>query len=289
MKTIKVGERDYRLEPFSGRKAIRVIRTIERITKGVPEILEEWARFTRRYEAANVTEMDRAFARSEYGPRPLMDEEPLIEDGKALTDSAGNVLVRRTPKLDADGRIVLGPDPLAHMTEEDWKASGNRLRIPRSPSTEEKVAAIFPLALNLAETETLHLLALLSMTNVEVKDAAKDDLPEALSERAEDLLDAPADDLMELAVAAGEMVEDQFVSKVKALGERLPNALRLFGMSPRSQTSKQPASQTKPTSSTDSPPPTDGASDESSTELAGNSSSPSPSASETTSAESPVT
>lgn len=268
-KTVKVGERDVRLEPFSGRKAIRVIRTIERITKGVPEILDRWAQFTREYEAAHVTEIDRAFARVEYAPRPLMDEEPLLDgDGKALTDQLGQVLVRRTPKI-VDGVPVLGPDPLGHMSEQDWLASDNRLRIPKSPSMEERVAAIFPMALDLAEHETLQLLALLSMTNVEVKDAAKGDLPEALSERAEDLLDAPADDLMELAVAAGEMVEEQFMVRVRDMGERLPNVLRLFGMSPSRQTSKISVSETSPTSSTDSPSPTDGESDEPSTEPSG--------------------
>jgi hypothetical protein len=49
---VQVGDEQVRLEPFSGRKAIRVVRTIERITKGVPEILEEWARFTSAYEAS---------------------------------------------------------------------------------------------------------------------------------------------------------------------------------------------------------------------------------------------
>jgi hypothetical protein len=45
------------------------------------------------------------------------------------------------------------------------------------------------------------------MTNAELKRAAATDLPAALDERSEELLDAPADDLLELAVAAGEMVE----------------------------------------------------------------------------------
>jgi hypothetical protein len=107
------------------------------------------------------------------------------------------------------------------------------------------------------------------MTNSEVKKAANGDLPAALDERAEELLDAPADDLMELAVAAGEMVEEQFMARVKALGDRIPNALRLFGMSPNRQTSSASASETNPISSTDSPSPTDGASDEPSTELSG--------------------
>jgi hypothetical protein len=268
-KTVQVGGEQIRLEAFSGRKAIRVIRTIEHITKGVPEILDRWAQFTREYEASHVTELDRAMARVEYAPRPLMDEEPLLDgEGRAITDQLGQALVRRTPKL-IDGVPVMGPDPLGHMSEEDWQASGNRLRIPRSPSTEERVAAIFPMALTLAETEVSHLLALLSMSNADVKRAAAGDFPEALEQRAEELMDAPAEDLMELAVAAGEMVEEQFMAKVKGLGDRLPNALRLFGMSPKGQASTNSASETNPISSTDSPSPTDGESDELSTAPSG--------------------
>jgi hypothetical protein len=260
-KTVLVGGEQIRLEAFSGRKAIRVIRTIEHITKGVPEILDRWAQFTREYEASHVTELDRAMARVEYAPRPLMDEEPLLDgEGRAITDQLGQALVRRTPKL-IDGVPVMGPDPLGHMSEEDWQASGNRLRIPRSPSTEERVAAIFPMALTLAEEEVSRLLALLSMSNAEVKRAAAGDFPEALAARAEEL--------MELAVAAGEMVEEQFMAKVKGLGDRLPNALRLFGMSPKGQASMNSASETNPISSTDSPSPTDGESDELSTEPSG--------------------
>jgi hypothetical protein len=271
--TVEVGDTTVVLEPFSARKALRVLRTIEHITQGVPEIMEEWARFTRDYEASHSTELDRAYARAQLGPEPLMDEEPLLVEGKALTDDRGQVLVRRTPKLDEAGRPVMGPDPLGHMSEEDWQASGNKYRRPRSPSMEERIVAIFPRALNLAETETLQLLALLSMTNSEVKQAASADLKAALAARVEVLLDAPADSWLELAVASGEMVEGQFASKVRALGERLPNALRLFGMSPKSQsTSTNSVSEMKPISSTDSQSPTDGDPGESSTEPTGDSS-----------------
>lgn len=278
MTTVKVGNEEIRLEQFSGRKAIRVIRTVEHITKGVPKILERWAEFTREYEASNVTEMDRTTARRYYGPAVLMDEEPVLAaDGvTAIVNDMGDPIVRRSPRLGSDNKPVMGPDPLAHMTDADWEASGNKLRLPKTPSTEEKIAAIFPLALDLAEEETLRLLALLSMTNKQVKDAMKSDLPAALDERADELLDAPATDLLELAVASGEMVEEQFTSKVRELGDRLPNALRLFGVSPKSpkttEPSKSKSSATKSDSSTDSPSPTDGTSEPSSTEPVGASS-----------------
>jgi hypothetical protein len=270
--TADEGEREVVLQPFSLRKGLRVLHTLRWISQSVPQILKAWADFTREYEAANVTEIDRAFARVEYAPRPLMDEEPLLgDDGRAITDQLGQALVRRTPRL-VDGVPVMGPDPLAHLTEEDWQASGNRLRIPRSPSVEERVAAIFPMALEVAEEQTLALLALLSMTNEEYDAAAKGkgakDAQAAIDARKDELLSAPMYDMLELAIAAGEMVEQEFVGRAKReLADRLPNALRLFGMSPSSRsetptTSQTPASRTSATSSTDSPPPTDGESDE---------------------------
>lgn len=266
-KVVTVGEETIRLEPFSGRKAIRVIRTIEHITKGVPEILDRWADFTREYEARNVTEVDRATARHFYGPRPIYESEPVLaDDGKTVvTDAYGEPLVRRVPRMDSNNQVVLGADPLAHMTDADWEASGNRLRLPKSPNQGEQIAAVFPMALDLAEEEVLKLLAVLATPNAELKRKSRDgSLKEYLAARADELIDAPATDLLELAVVAGEMVDEQFTTKVRELGGRLPNALRLLGLS-KSQdktssetTSKSESSETKPTPSTASPSPTDG-------------------------------
>lgn len=285
MTTVTVGDEQVRLEPFSGRKAIRVIRTIERIAKGVPEILDKLAEFTRGYEAANATELDRTTARYELGPRPVQVSEPILgPDEKPLRDADGQILVRTVAQLDQDGRPVMGPDPLAHMSEQDWAASGNRLRIPRSPTMGERVAAVFPTALDLAEEQVLELLALLAMSNTDLKRKSRDgSLKDYLVERADDIIDADATELLELAVAAGEMVDEQFNNKLKALGDRVPNAARLLGLnlgSPNPTRTPAPSSSesppTKPTSSTDSPAPTDGESETSSTEPAGSSSSLSP-------------
>jgi hypothetical protein len=119
-----------------------------------------------------------------------------------------------------------------------------------------------------AEEQTLALLALLSMTNEEYDAAAKGDVKKAIQERTNELLSAPMYDMLELAIAAGEMVEQEFIGRAKReLADRLPNALRLFGMNPSSRsetqtTSPTPVSPTSPTSSTDSPSPTDGESGE---------------------------
>jgi hypothetical protein len=211
-----------------------------------------------------------------------MDEDPILQDGEALTDQAGNVLVRRTPKLDGQGRPVMGPDPLGHMTDEDWAANGQRLRMPKSPGREEQIAAVFPKALELAERETLQLLALLAMTNAELKRAAATDLKVPRSKSGA----RSCSTLRGRPAGAGGRGRrdgrDQFVAKVRSLGGRLPNALRLLGLSPRSrdtetteETSTTSASRTSAPSSTDSPAPTDGESDEPSTAPVGVGSSPS--------------
>jgi hypothetical protein len=278
---VTVGDETITLEPFSGRKAIRVIRTIERITKGVPAILEEWARFTREYTENNVTEMDRATAHHYFRPDVLTEEVPMVgDDGNAMVATDGTPLTYSRPML-RDGEAMLGPDPLAHLTDADWVASGNKLRLPRSPSFEERVMAVFPSALDLAEDEVTQLLAVLATPNKELKRHARDgSLGDYIKERADDLLDAPATDLMELAVASGEMVDEQFSAKLKELGDRAPNVLRLLGLtrSPTSQngTSKKQSYATNPSSSTDSPPSTDGTNEPSSTAPIGDSSPLSP-------------
>jgi hypothetical protein len=283
---VKVGEDEFTLETFSTRKAVRVIRTIDRITKGVPAILDRWAEFTRHYEEANVREMDRVTARHYFAPAPLMVQRPLMtEDDPPKPVMADGVPVMWSEPLrdENTGEVVMGPDPLAHMTDADWTASDNKLRLPRSPSTEEKVAAVFSMALDLAEEQVMQLMALLTVTNRELSRAHDEgNLMEVLEQRTKIIMDAPADDLFELAVVAGELVQGQFTDRIKALGDRLPNALRLFGISPKglkttteTEASRTSSSETKQPSSTDSPTPTDGESDESSTEPSGVSSAPS--------------
>lgn len=279
---VTVGDEVIRLEPFSGRKAIRVIRTIEHITKGVPEILNAWGDFQREYEERNVQVLDRASARHYFRPEVLMEQVPVMDkDGLPVTTGDGSVLSQTRPMLDESNEPIMGPDPLGHMTDEDWAASGNKLRLPKSPSQEEKVAAIFPKALDLAEKQTLRLLALLVMSNSDLKKSMRSGgLDEALDEKAEELLDAEAGVLVEIAVTAGEMVDDQFRSKIAELGDRLPNALRLFGMDPKSlpmtktttnedSESRNSSSETSALSSTDSRPSTGGTPAPSSTATSG--------------------
>jgi hypothetical protein len=267
-----------RIESFSARKGLRILRLLEHTAKGVPEIQTAWANYTRDYEATHTIDLDRAMARSQYPPSPLLREEPVLIDGIAQADANGRPLVRREPMFGEDGKVLVGPDPLGHITEADWAASGNKLREPKSPSSAEQIVAVLPLAIELAEDEVAKLLGLIAMTNSDVKRYGKENLDtlwEKAAEYGDEILEAPMEQVVELAVVAGECVQETYMVKVvERLGERLTSIARLVGMdvsartAPGKQTSSTEASTTSPTSSTDSPEPTDGAKDEPSTEPA---------------------
>lgn len=265
-RTVRLGNREVTIERVSGRKASRAFAELKAVGKAVPELVNSWGRFQAEYESTHSVELDRAQAEFRYGP------EPLVREGE---------LVRYPEDHRLAGEPVMVPGPLASMTEESWAAAGNKLRLPRSPSFGESLAAIMPDALEVAEEHVYRLLALFTMENADVKAHRKDGtLPTKLDELADELLDdAGADELLELAVVCGEVVEDQFVSKTEELGDRLGNALRLLGMDPakvRAQTTPQgpqttdsttppeeepstaTSSPSNPTSSTDSPAPGDG-------------------------------
>lgn len=243
-KTIVLGRHNVTVEPFSGRKAMRAFRLLRHISSGTPAIMKSWASFVREYERDNGVELSRAEALFEFPPV----KEP--ESGR-----------------------VLRPGRFDHLSDEDWAASGNKVRLPKSPTLPEQIAAVFPEAFDLAETEVLRLLALVAMPNDEVKER-REDLGEALDALAEDLLDAPFDALLELAVIGGETVDEQYRRKAEALGDRMGNALRLVGLDPKAlqRSTTSTTSTSRPASSTDSPPPTDGSPASPSTEPTGGSS-----------------
>jgi hypothetical protein len=279
VREVQVGDRLVRLENFSGRKGIRVLRLLEYTAKAFPGIQDEWQRYTAHYEQTHTMDIDRAYARSVYAPQPLMREEPALDnEGQPVLGPAGEPLFQRVPMQTEDGRPVMGPDPLGHLSEEDWAASGNKLRQPRSPSAAEQFMAIFPHAVEIAENEVARLLGLIAMPNSEVRERTDNGtLWDGAADAGNEMLDAPFDELVELMVAAGEAVGEQYKRRVRErLGERLAAALELIGLSSlvgrlreQSTTSTASASTTSPTSSTDSPSPTDGMSSEPSTEPAG--------------------
>lgn len=219
MGVVTLGDAEVTISTFSGRKAIIAERIVRRSIKRYPEIMEAYTAFKTKYEAENVSVLDRAEAVFRFGPR------------------------------------------LAHLTDEDWARSGEKLRLGAAPSTNEVVAAVWPIAMDAAEDEVLRLLALCVIPSGDLKRAkdegGQDAVDKALLIRGEDLLDEAtnAADLIELAVVAAETLRDQFAVKADGLGPRVGKLLEALGL-------KRAASPNSDESPTPTETPTDGSSDE---------------------------
>jgi hypothetical protein len=261
-KTLKLAGEDVTIEDFSGRKAIRATKLLKEISKGVPKLLDVQAAFVREYEKANEIELTRTEARFQFPPITRAKTDP--ESGELVLDE------HQEPIWE-----VVRPSRVDHLTEEDWQQTGGVLKVGKSPGDVEKWLAVFPDALELAEEQVLSLLALVAMPNSDVKTYGRNGtLNEEIKKRSEELVDEPFDTLMELLVVAGEVCGDQYRRKADELGDRLGNALRVFGLNPKAQ--EQPTTTSpseRPTSSTSSDEPTAGEKETPSTELVGASSS----------------
>lgn len=226
---LEIGDTLVALERVSARKASAAFAILRSIGADAPELITAWGEFQADYEASHVVELDRSQAFLRYGPRPLLDAgEPVRYPDTIEVNGQAEAHPRA-------GELVLAPSPLDAMSEEDWRASDNKLRLPRSPSWGETAAAVFPQALDVAEEHVYRLLALFVTPNDEVKRARRNEggLKTLLDERVETLLDdAYGDELLELAVTCGELVDAQFMGKARQLGDRLGNALRLLGLDP---------------------------------------------------------
>lgn len=257
---VQLGDREVTIERVSARKASSAFAILRAVGSKVPELVNRYGEFQQEYAETHALELDRAQAELRYGPTPVVgpDGEPVRYPDTVDVDGR----VERHPRA---GEVVVAPSQLAAMTDEAWESVDNKLRLPRSPSTGETVAALFPEVLDVAEEHVYRLLALFTMANADVKAHRRDGtLKDELDRRVDELLDdALADELLELAVVCGEVVESQFVVKAQSLGGRLGNALRLVGLDPKTTspsptTSTPEPSTTKPATSTDSPATSDG-------------------------------
>lgn len=248
---VTLGDTEVVVKPFSPRKALRVLKILRAVGEGWPRVINAYARFVREYRDENVTRLTRAQAQMQFAPRPLLDDdgEPVMRDGEP----------------------VMLPSRLAHFTDEDWERSGNVLEMPQSPDMATAVAAVFPIALDVAETEVMQLLALVLVGNSELAAAARDGGSDAIDEllkpKVDWLLDdCLADELLELAVVVAEAVEAQFKGKLDELGERVGKLRRVVGLGPTTPaTAPTPSSEERTTSSSSSPDTSDGESETPST------------------------
>lgn len=239
------------VERPSALKASRAFAILKGVGGHTRTITKEWTKYVAEFEAENYVQLTRTQARLRFPPRPILDPTTM------------------QPVKDADGELVLTPSVVEHMTEEDWSKSGDVLTLPESPTTPQIVAAVFPTAIELAEDQVYKLLALFTIPNDTLRQAWKGQgIDPLLDEAVDRLLGGFFDELLELAVVCGEVVDENFTRKVEQLGDRAGKALRLIGIKgPASSSSSSPTStptstpsDSRPTSSTDGPASTDGAS-----------------------------
>lgn len=210
---VKIGGESRFLPDFSGYKAIKAMEIVAEVNEAWQATLDAAADFKAGYEGKNVVTIDRAEARRQYPPKPLLERIPALDDkGELMTDEDGEPLVKIRPMLDAQGQPLMGPDPLGHLTEQDWAGSGQVLRIPDSPTTTMQIMHVAPQAFGRAQKHCLRILALVLTPNDELErwDMAGDPIDSKLDEEGKKLLHrAKADELVSLAVAAVEVGRDQ--------------------------------------------------------------------------------
>lgn len=226
-----------RIEPVSARKGNVAFALIRRLEAIAPELTKAYGRFVTEYGDANAVELDRVQARMRYPARPLVDavgspiREPAEVANPAYSEGGEEPQTMPNPRA---GELILIPSPVDTISEEDWQATGGRLKLPQHPSKWEVAAALLPRALELAEDEVYRLLVLFTMSNEDVKAARKTadgGIMGELERRTDELVDdAMFDELLELAVAASDVVEAQFRRRIEGLGDGLGKLLRLVGL-----------------------------------------------------------
>lgn len=227
MTVIKFGSSDITVERFCFAKAMRVITLLKELQQSAPEITKAASDFRREYMESNIVELDRVQAKMRFGPQPIFDDnnQPMFHDGELLTMASS----------------------IDRMTEQDWERSGQTLKIRQEPSTPEMVAAVFPVAYGHAEETVQRLLGLVIMSNADVlKYVAAGDIWDQVDGVVKQTIEpAYIEDVMELVVVVGEVIEGQVMTKVKGLGDRLGKLRRLL----TGEKTKTDPSEGSPTSS----------------------------------------
>lgn len=203
---VLIGGEVQSLGEFSAYKALKALEILGDVEEAWREVLREAAAFRKEYQAENVIEMSRAEARRQFRPRPMEATRrvELPDDRVEFIDE---------PLLDSDERPVLSPDPLGHLTDADWEASDQKLRIPQAPSESMQIAAMVPRAFRLGRDATLALMALVLASNSDLEAwdrEGNDVVDEKLKERAAQLRHrAKLDELVELATATLTICREQ--------------------------------------------------------------------------------
>lgn len=218
---VQIGGEVERVGDFTAFKATKALELVSEVEDKVRTLVSEAAAFKRNYEAENVMVMDRVEARRQFRPLPLLKQSPLLDgNGEPITGENGMPLFESAPVVE-NGQAVLGPDPLGHLSEEDWAANGHQLRVPDSPSDNLQAAAMLPLAFKTSRELVLRLLALVLVKNSELERWDEDEgvsIEAELDKRGQALLhQARMDEFVKLAAATAELCREELADPFEAL------------------------------------------------------------------------
>lgn len=269
---VNIGDRRVSLESLSGFKVVRAGKMLARITREVSGISEGITEFVKSYRASNSEVMTRAKFEYRQGleeaARIAQRRERIAIEHEDWTEEQVSEDIERLRGEIERSRLVI--------SAEAWEKSGNQVELAADPSPIQIGAYLLPQVLESAEDEVARLLALITTPDHELREAKKqgpESYTELLDERGEDLLfDAEIEELLELAITAADVLGE----KLRGKADRLRTAWdRLTGADQtKAETNGERRSET---SSTDSPPPTDGSPTPSSSPI-GTTSEPLPSA-----------
>lgn len=248
LRTVDIGNRQYVIEKPSFRKVSRVLAMLRELSNEAAGLQQELSDYIAEYSRTRVQELDRVQAK-------MMVSRPL------LTDDDGELILH--PET---GEPQVVPSPLDLLTEEDWQAAGNVWRRPASPTTEEIITAMFGAVWDVAESRIQKIVAAVTLSNVETSSAWRGNYDEAISARAEELSELHADEWLDLAVTAAEVILEFVVdSRDNGMGERVGKLRSKWQARKSEEPTPAPSPESEsghpsstPTSSTDSPSPTDG-------------------------------
>lgn len=226
---VTIGGEARSLGEFSAYKALKALEILSDVEAAWRAVLTEAAGFRQKYEAENFVEMSRVDARRQFRPR-------VLERTRRVELEDGSVEIVDEPVLGENGEALLSPDPLGHLTDADWEASGQKLRIPETPADQLQVAAMVPIAFKHGREAALSLMALVLASNAELEEwdrEGSDVVDQKLRDRAADLRHrAGLDELVDLATAVLALCREQVAGPF----ERLADQARTIFKAPESET-----------------------------------------------------
>lgn len=252
-KVVSAGGKEYRIGKFKGYKALRLGRMLTSLGEIGPKVSKAVNEYTTEYREQNVEKISRATLEFRY------------------------------------------PADAAGVSDEAWKESGGYIELPGEPGEAEILSVVLPTVFDLAGDAVIDLLAWVVADDSKLEEAdneGEQEVENYIKGIARELkFQADIDELFDLAAAAQEVLGEQMAGKatkarslLKLVGleqdqEEPPKAEEQKTESERSETEtpstlESPQTSPRHDSSTDSPPPTDGDEERSSTARAGE---PSPS------------